>query len=257
MLREERFKNIIEFLKVNSTIKIDEILELNKVSADTARRDLEILESYGALKRVRGGAVLNSENMERQAYDMRINTHREEKASLARLTAKVVEEGQTIALGSGTTTVAIARFIAVNYNRLIVITNDMDIVKILSQKEGFSIIVLGGLFDPEENATYGEQCEKELERFNADVGIISVSSISAEKGLSDFRLEQNDVFRKIIEISKKVVAAVDSSKFERTACETICSIDEVDIILSDGNMTEEQKRLYMKKGLEVIITEEN
>ena len=57
MLREERFTNIIEFLKVNGTAKINEIAKLNHVSVDTVRRDLETLEGYGVLTRVRGGAV--------------------------------------------------------------------------------------------------------------------------------------------------------------------------------------------------------
>ena len=58
----------------------------------------------------------------------------------------------------------------------------------------------------------GERCEEELSKYNADVGILSVNSVSLEKGLSDFRLNQVDVFRKMMEISQKIVIAADSSK---------------------------------------------
>mgnify|MGYP002645090275 FL=1 len=71
----------------------------------------------------------------------------------------MLAEGQTVVMGSGSTTVEIAKYIAANYKRLTVITNDLDIVKIFSHKERFNIIVTGGLYDAGEHALYGEQCE--------------------------------------------------------------------------------------------------
>ena len=255
MLREERFTNIIEFLKVNGTAKINEIAKLNHVSVDTVRRDLETLEGYGVLTRVRGGAVSRNENLERHVYEMRLNVHSREKTELAKLAADIVSEGQTVAMGSGSTTVEIAKFMAVNYNRLIIITNDLDIVRIFSHKEDFRIIIPGGLIDIEENAVYGERCEEELSKYNADVGILSVNSVSLEKGLSDFRLNQVDVFRKMMEISQKIVIAADSSKFGKPACMTICGMENVDVILSDGSISDEKVREYAAAGIVVLRPE--
>lgn len=141
MLREKRFSNIIEYLKVNNTAKVDQLAKLNQVSLDTVRRDLETLEGYGTLKRVRGGAVLKNDDMERQPYDMRTMLRGKEKLQLAELVGQVVKEGQTIAIGSGSTTVEIARYLAVNYDSLTVITNDIDIVHLLTGKENFNLIV--------------------------------------------------------------------------------------------------------------------
>lgn len=111
-------------------------------------------------------------------------------------------EGQTVVMGSDSTTVEIAKYIAANYKRLTVITNDLDIVKIFSHKERFNIIVTGGLYDAGEHALYGEQCEEEIGQceeeigqYNADVCLLAVNSISFEKGISDFRLNQIDTFR--------------------------------------------------------------
>ena len=133
-----------------------------------------------------------------------------------------------------------------------IITNDIDVVRILSQKEHFTIIVVGGLYDIEENATYGEQCEEELLQYNADISIIAVNSISLEKGITDFRINQIDVFKTMMKISEKVVVAADYSKFEKNACMTICDVDAVDTILSDSKLTDEQKALYESHGIQVI-----
>lgn len=252
MLQEERFSNIIEFLKTNNTAAVHDLAKLNKVSVDTVRRDLDILESYGVLERVRGGAVWRRESLEQHVYEMRVMVHSEEKSQLAGLIDQVLEDGTTVAIGSGSTTVEIAKHIAAKYKKMTVITNDLDIVKILSHKEGFKIILLGGLFDKEENATYGEPCEEEIGQYNADVGILSVNSISLEKGFCDFRLNQMDTFRQIIEISDKVVIAADSSKFEKSACMTLCGIEKADIILSDDKLQEEKKKMYREKGIEIL-----
>jgi len=256
LLREERFANIIEFLKVNQTAKVNQLADLNRVSVDTVRRDLEMLEEYGALKRVRGGAVLKQDNMERSVYEMRMTLRSREKMQLAALITQIVEEGQTIVIGSGSTTSEIAKVLATNYKRLTVITNDMDIVRILSHKEHFNLIVLGGLFDAEENATYGEQCEEEICQYNADTGILAVNSISTDKGFSDFRLNQIDAFRCMMDISDKVVIAADSSKFGKTASVTLCPLDKADIIITDSGLTAEQKKEYEKCGVTIIMPDE-
>ena len=49
-----------------------------------------------------------------------------------------------------------------------------------------------------------------------------------------------------------MVLAVDSSKFDKFACMTVCSVDEVDTILSDDKMSKEEKEKYEKRGVEVI-----
>lgn len=252
MLQEERFGKIIEYLKVNETAKIPDLAKLVCVSVDTIRRDLEKLEEYGVLDRVRGGAVWRRESLEQHVYEMRSIVHSEEKEQLAALVGKVLDDGKTVVMGSSSTTVEIAKYISQNYKRLTVITNDMDIVKKLSTNEHVKLIVMGGTLDQEENATYGRQCEKEVKQYNADVCIISVNGISVEKGLSDFRLNQMDTFKAMMDISEKVVVAADSSKFNKASCMALCSLDEVDCIISDDKLPKEMIKKLEEMSIEVI-----
>ena len=187
------------------------------MSVDTVRRDLEVLEGYGILERVRGGAVWKDTNNTRNIYEVRVTVNTEKKEEIAGIADRVLAEGQTVVIGSGSTTIEIAKYIAANYKRLTVITNDLDIVKIFSRKERFNIIVTGGLYDAQEHAIYGEQCEEEIGQYNADVCLLAVNSISFEKGISDFRLNQIDALRKMMSISERVVVAADSTKVGKTA----------------------------------------
>ncbi len=252
MLQEKRFANTVEYLKFHKTAKISELAKLNHVSVDTVRRDLEVMEGYGVLEKVRGGAIWREESLEQHVYEMRTTLHKEEKVELSKLVNRVLDDGKTVILGSGSTTVQMAREIAAKYKKLTVITNDLDIVKIMSHKEGIRLIVLGGLLDMDENAVYGIQCENEIQNYNADMCILAVNGISAEKGVSDFRLNQLETFKRMMEISQDVVIAADNSKFGRTSCMKLCDIDEIDYVLCDGGLEETQKQKLQNKGITVI-----
>ncbi len=257
MLQEERFSNIIDYLKSNKTAKVNELARINKVSVDTVRRDLETLEGYGILERVRGGAVWKDANNTRNIYGMRMTVNIEKKIEISEMAGRVIVEGQTVVIGSGSTTVEIAKYIAANYKRLTVITNDLDIVRIFSHKERFNIIIPGGLYDFQEHAIYGRQCEDEIGQYNADVCILAVNSISFERGISDFRLNQIDVFRKMMSVSERVAVAADSTKVGKTACMKICGIEEIDALLCDSRLTPEEKKKFESAGIEVIMPEES
>ncbi len=255
MLQEERFSNIIDYLNSNKTAKVNDLARINKVSVDTVRRDLETLEGYGVLERVRGGAVWKDANNTRNIYGMRMTVNIEKKIEISEMVGRVIVEGQTVMIGSGSTTVEIAKYIAANYKRLTVITNDLDIVRIFSHKERFNIIIPGGLYDFQEHAVYGRQCEDEIGQYNADVCILAVNSISFERGISDFRLNQIDVFRKMMSVSECVAAAADSTKVGKTACMRICGIEEIDKLLCDSSLTPEEKEKIESAGIEVIMPE--
>lgn len=256
MLQEERFSNIIELLKINRTAKVNELAKINRVSVDTTRRDLEVLEGYGILERVRGGAVWKDTNNTRNIYEVRVTVNTEKKEEIAGIVDKVLSEGQTVVIGSGSTTVEIAKYIAANYKRLTVITNDLDIVKIFSHKERFNIIVTGGLYDAQEHAIYGEQCEEEIGQYNADVCLLAVNSISFERGISDFRLNQIEAFRKMMAISDRVVVAADSTKVGKTACMRICGVEEIDTLLCDSQLKSEERIKFETAGIEVIMPQQ-
>ena len=57
MFQEERLISIVDYLKSNKRISVDQICGLYDVSRDTARRDMVKLEEQGAIVRTRGGAI--------------------------------------------------------------------------------------------------------------------------------------------------------------------------------------------------------
>ena len=184
------------------------------VSIDTVRRDLEVLEKKGIVKRVHGGAVLiqNNDNVLNKLFNEREVKNLEKKQEVASLAIELIEEGQAIALNGGTTTIEIAKVLVEKFKRLTIITNDLRILSILGANKNFNVILTGGFYNPEEYTLYGKQCEEILSHFNIDIAFITVNALSLEHGLTDFRMHEVGVIQTILSRTKYKVVVADSSK---------------------------------------------
>lgn len=257
MLQEDRFLKIVEYLRQNSVATFGELAELADASVGTIRRDLAKLEQSGMLSVVRGGAAARSDDLTKQSFDMRGIEHREEKQELVQLLRHVVVDGQAIALNSGTTNMETARFLVKNYQRLTIITNNLRILDILKTGQNFTLIVPGGVLNPEEYSLYGKQCEKEILSYNFDLVILAVNAISDVKGITDFRTKEIGIIKSLIKASKRKVVVADHSKFDRMAYMNVCGIDELDYIISDSGLKKEQVTRYKNKGVEIYTPNAN
>lgn len=257
VLQEQRHKMIESFLKQQKAVKASELAVLLGVSIDTVRRDLEVLEKNGMVKRVHGGAVLKQkhDNVLNQLFNERQVKNQEKKQEAARTAVELIEEGQAIALNGGTTTIELAKVIAEKFHRLTVITNDLRIVSILGVNKNFNIILTGGFYNPEECTLYGKQCEEVLSHFNIDIAFITVNGLSYNHGLTDFRMNEVGVVQTILARAKYKVVIADSTKFETSSYLTVCPITEVDLIVTDSSLPSPIAEDYMQRNIRILGAE--
>lgn len=251
-MQDKRFSKIIEYLNQNKMVTLADIAALNEVSVDTARRDLDQLEREGLLKRVRGGAILNHEDVTTRNVQHRHILHAEEKKELAELLTAFVFDGQSVGLGCGSTCLEAAGFLARNFKRLTIITNDLGACSLLSRVKGFRVILPGGEVDFKEYAVMGEQCERDIRQYNLDVAILGAHAISCGRGVTDFRLDQVPVIQAMLESSGKRILLADHSKFEKTAYVNVCGLEKIDAILTDSHFSDELQEKYRKAGCIVM-----
>lgn len=253
MLQEERLLKLIEYLRANERGSFKELAEMLEVSEVTVRKDLAELERRKAAKLVRGGAVWEKSDLTRAFSEARDIINREEKQELVKCLGELVQNGYAVSLNGGTTTVEAARFLAENYSSLTVITNNLNVVDVLREKEDFQVILTGGIYYEKENTVTGRQSENDMSLYNVDLSVIVVNSISFEKGISDFRLNQIDTFRKMMSISERIVVAADSTKVGKTSCMRVCGVEEIDTLLCDSRLAPEEKEKFEAAGIEVIM----
>src|SRR5258708_30719188 len=109
MLAEPRRKLLLELIAGRGFATLEELVRQVGVSESTVRRDLEALESTGSIKRTHGGAVTSAEVRAMPALEDRQATSAAEKRAIGRTTAGLIEDGETVLLDGGTTTMEVAR----------------------------------------------------------------------------------------------------------------------------------------------------
>ena len=252
MLVEERKEKIIQILEKDGNIKVSHLTKLFNVSLQTIRRDLETLEADDLIKKVYGGAILNKKKIQEIAHSTREKQSLMEKEEIAEIAVKLIEEGDSIALNDSTTNLAIAKKLKGKFQKLTIISNSLLIITELSNVEGFNVILPGGILNIKEQAFFGEITKKILDEFIIDKAFISVSGFSLRTGITDYPLEEVQIQKKLLEISQKSIILADSSKLETTSLIKVRDISDVDILVTDSNISSEIKNIYEKAGIGII-----
>lgn len=252
MLVEERKEKIIQILEKDGNIKVSHLTKLFNVSLQTIRRDLETLEADDIIKKVYGGAILNKEKIQEITHSTREKQSLMEKEEIAEIAVKLIEEGDSIALNDSTTNFAIAKKLKGKFKKLTIISNSLLIITELSSVEGFNVILPGGILNIKEQAFFGDITKKILDEFIIDKAFISVSGFSLRTGITDYPLEEVQIQKKLLEISQKSIILADSSKLESTSLIKVRDISDVDILVTDSNISSEIKNIYEKAGIGII-----
>lgn len=248
----ERQRAIHELIEKQRRVSVDAICETFSISEATARRDLEALADEGKIQRVRGGAIRIEQSPPELPILQREGEQIEEKDRIGRTAAGLVEPGDTIFLGSGTTVLAVARQLH-NCKNLTVLTNSLPIINLLVGCPGINLIVLGGMLRDSELSFIGHITEKALSEVRADKVIMGARAISIEHGITNDFLLETVTDRAISKIGQKFILVADHTKFGTVSTAVVSPIKDIDVIVTNDKIDKEYIELMKEIGIEVII----
>lgn len=252
MLNEERRRSIVEMLQREGRVLVANLARHFRTSQITIRKDLEVLDNQGLIHRTHGGALpvqpgalvdLTLREKEKQ--------HREEKIRIAMAAAKMVEEGQSVLLDSGTTTTAIARALK-DIKKLVVITNAMNIAAEVAGTN-IEVILTGGVLRKNSFSLVGPVAEQSLRQLSADILFLGVDGFDTQLGIFTPNLFEAQVNRVMVEISRKTVAVCDSSKFGRRSLCNIMPATAVHHVITDKNITKQELQALRDAGIKTTL----
>lgn len=252
LYQEERMQLILDYLQKNARISVEEICNLYKISRDTARRDLVNLEKQGSIVRTHGGAILPTINEEPKSYSERLLYDVEEKHKIAKLSASLVKERDTIILDTSTTVQACAELL--ENKQCNVITNSINVADILSRKTNIKVFLPGGKLNNDHRYLYGMVTVTMLSNYFADKSFIGALGVS-EKGVTVSDDEDAAVMQKMIEQSREVIVLADHTKFNKTANFKVCNLSQIDFIITDKQPDEPFMQLLHKNSVCLLIAE--
>ncbi|MBE7042531.1 MAG: DeoR/GlpR transcriptional regulator [Ruminococcaceae bacterium] len=250
MFAKERQDKICHLLEQKSSVTVTELMELFNVSTETIRRDLYSLEQSNCLKRVHGGAISLTSSYRVEQLEKRMTEQWEEKYTLSRTAARMIRDGDIIAMDAGSTAVAFAQVLKENFRQLTVLTNSLDAFQILS--ESLHPILCGGEFLKSENAFYGDVTCQMLEQYHVSKSFVFPSAISLKYGFMSCTPELIPIQKKLRSIGEQVMILADSTKFESTSFAKMWDITEQEILITDSGLSAEIGQKYHKRGLTVI-----
>lgn len=236
------------------TVKNSEIMERFGVSIETVRRDLEYLEQRGFLRRVYGGAVINVTLGSEPEYESRTQAQYQEKNAIASAAAKLICPEETIYLGVGTTVQAMAQYIK-GLGEITVFTNALRTAVELSEAPGCTVILPGGQLRSKELTLSGFPAEDNFAHFNVDKAFIGIGGIT-ESGVTDFHIGEARLHRQLIQNARVSVVLADSSKLGVRAMNNVCSLNEIDIVITDEKAPKQTVKALEQAGVRVIIATE-
>lgn len=229
---EDRQANIVNLLARQGRLSVAEIVEQFRVSEATARRDLEALAEQGKLQRVHGGALAVKQAPPELPILQREQEQFFEKQRIGQAAAALVQEGETVFLGSGTTVLEVARSLRSRQN-LTVITNSLPVMNTLANLPGITLVALGGMLRPSELSFIGHITEQALAEVRADKVIIGVHAISLEDGLTNDYLPETMTDRAILKAGQEVIVAADHTKINVAATAFLAPLTSIHTFVTD------------------------
>mgnify|MGYP005840815549 CR=1 FL=1 len=233
MLRVERQNRILKILQGNPGMRVVELSKSLGVSEATVRRDLDRMSQIGQIKRIRGGAVPAIPAAPEAPVVQRSAQNPEEKKRIGSVAADLIKEGDTVFIGSGSTTLEVARHLAGRQN-ITVITNALTVVTMLSQEEGIDLIVTGGFVRRSELSFIGHLTELALRELHPEKVIMGMRAISLNQGLTNDYLPEVSTDRVIIHAAPQVILVADHTKFGRAAAAQVAPLSIVHTLITDS-----------------------
>ncbi|MBI9109001.1 MAG: DeoR/GlpR transcriptional regulator [Spirochaetales bacterium] len=252
---EKRKLIIRDTIKNCGTVIVSELASKLEVSEMTVRRDLSELEQEGFLKRTHGGAVREVSRSYEPPFTVRTMVNLNAKAAIGAKAASYVEEGDTIAVDSGTTALEFAKHLQ-SFRHLTIVTPSIHIASLFLFNPGVETILAGGVVRKTEGSLVGEICRRTFENLYFDKFFMSTAAMSPDAGFSEYIIDDAVIKKLIISHSKKTIALIDSGKFNRTAFSQVCGLADVDILITEKDPDSKIKKSLLESNVYIEIATE-
>lgn len=253
MFPEQRQRIIRERMRAGQGVKVAELAAEFAVSESTIRRDLRDLVESGLLERTHGGAVPVGTLDEPSIAEKREH-NLTEKVAIARVAAAMVQDGESIILDAGTTTLEIARQLR-SRQGLTVVTNAYNIVMELAGSGNIEVVVTGGVARGNTMALVGPTAEHMLEGINVDRVFLGTNGVDLTRGLTVPTQAEAMVKRRMVAAARQVVVVADHTKMNKVSFAAIAPIKQMDTLISDTACDPTLVRALNALGIQVLLAE--
>lgn len=250
----ERQSRIMAAARRQQRVDVDALARAFDVTTQTIRRDLNELCLRGLLTRVHGGAVL-SDTVKNATYEERRAVAFDAKREIGALAATLIPNACSVIMNIGTTVEQVARGLY-EHRDLVLVTNNINIINVLSGSPEKELMLAGGVVRQNDGAIIGEAAVEFIRQFRVDYAIIGASALDESGSVMDFDMREVSVARAIIENARHTILVSDHHKFARTAPVRICEMAQVDTFVTDLPPPPRFMRACADAGTQVLLVQD-
>ena len=258
MIIAERKTRLRELLARRGMSDLDSLAAELRVSQSTVRRDIDEMEERGIVQRTHGGVIWIGDQKNGglgtrpYAFDQRMTYEIAAKAQIAKAARKLVQPGETILLDGGTTTFYFAEELV--GIPLQIVTNSLPIANLFLNDENVELVLTGGLMYPRYGVLLGPGAESAISTIHAKTMFFSVAGVHDGVLYNQNLLLVHAELRMMKQVQRKVLL-VDSSKFDQQALARLCSLGEVDVVVTDDGLSKVHQKHIREAGCELIVAD--
>lgn len=245
---KERQYSILEWVREQEHVEVEDIARRFGVTTQTIRRDINRLCEQGLLRRRYGGVSLPTSASKSPMGEHPIH-NLQAKQKMARRVAADIPENATVSLGVGSSIELVAQAL-IHHKSLRILTNNLSVASALSGNSGIEVIVSGGQYRHNDHDVVGPEVTNFFSSFITDYGIISTGSMDLEHGLMDYDIREAEVSRAIISNTRARLLVADRSKWTLNSHCKVASFKYVDRFYTD--VLPDSKRPGLPESVDAI-----
>jgi DeoR/GlpR family transcriptional regulator of sugar metabolism len=239
LFAEERQELLLELLRTDSKVRVQDASALFGVSPDTIRRDLNRLVRAGIAIRTHGGALIRTKPAK---------TGSDPKSTIGQMAASLVKENSLVLFDSGSTSLEVAKNVPLGL-AFIAVTNNLAVAETMARRPGTTVILASGRILKNSMSIVGGEVLRFLRSVHADLCFLGACSIGLEFGVGAIEADELPIKQQMIESSAKVIALAAKEKFSAVAAFSVCPLNAVDTIITDQSPP--QSRLNRYQAIQV------
>ena len=248
----ERRKYILDSLNRYGFVRVADMAAEMNVTKATVRKDMEFLESKNLLYRAHGSASPVNPLVQDVSVHVKSNVNSEIKQKIAAEAAKLIRANDSVFIASGSTVYAFAERIR-PVDHLNVVTPSLRVAMLMNESEETTVTVLGGVLYKKSLSVRGEYAAQGFENVICSKLFFGADGIDSNFGITCATAEEAALTQKMMRASAKSVVLADSSKFGRRGFGRICSMEQINCIVTDDGISEQYRRLIEEAGVDLIV----
>ncbi|MBY4796898.1 DeoR/GlpR family DNA-binding transcription regulator [Collinsella sp. AGMB00827] len=249
---KQRRSALVDMVNRMGTVSFHQIKDaFPDVSDMTLRTDLKALDADRQIVRIHGGArsveqIIGTDGL----LATRTSKHADEKEQIARKAIELIKPNTTVFLDSGSTTTALAA--SFPDEPIMVFSSSITCAAELARLKHPSVYMTGGELDRYSMSLNGSQALSSVRTLSFDQYFMGITGYTMHGGVVCGSSEETSLKQTCIERADEVIALMDSSKVGRRSTFTVCDLDQIDIVVSDGKLPEDFLLACSNAGVEVL-----